>query len=396
MLLLVGLVLLGELVCIGVRLWYVFLPGTAPGALWAAAYAPLGFSLLTFSCALVCALAPLPPRASPASTAALRGARRLLARMRGLPVYALLLASVMGMTAMVLAEAVLIGFADGSAPLLLGPPCVLALVVHMQLCLMIVPWRSGLVALGVAAALVPWFVLTVVFVVPALPARIDVLSREATIAYIYVVLLMATAATLALAQAYMHERQRRADYAKRVQDQIDRSAVLEAEAQAKAKSAAVSHISHELRTPLSSILCAVWCGADAMRTDNILGRLSAELLQSTQMDHSQQRYLDNVATAAQQLLSLVNDILDIAKLEAGELRLKMAPIVVKDLIEAALEMVSPLALDKGLELYCSVRCGAHCFARLARVRSHAHPPAPTRRATYSATSSVCCRCSSIC
>lgn len=92
-------------------------------------------------------------------------------------------------------------------------------------------------------------------------------------------------------------------------------------------------ITHELRTPLNSILgfSDVLTGAD-------------------NLTEKQQRYLRNIQTSGKDLLSLVNDILDLAKIEAGKVDIHLQDFSVEDLLERLTGMVRPLAEKRNIEL----------------------------------------------
>jgi signal transduction histidine kinase len=94
-------------------------------------------------------------------------------------------------------------------------------------------------------------------------------------------------------------------------------------------------ITHELRTPLNSIL----------GFSEVLG--SAENL-----NDKQQRYLRNIQTSGKDLLVLINDILDLAKIESGKMEVNVSDFSIDDLIERLVSMVRPLAEKKNIELTC--------------------------------------------
>jgi signal transduction histidine kinase len=96
-------------------------------------------------------------------------------------------------------------------------------------------------------------------------------------------------------------------------------------------------MTHELRTPLNSILgfSDVLAGADNL-TDK------------------QQRYLKNIQTSGKDLLTLVNDILDLAKIEAGKMDLHIVEFSIGDLVERLAGMMKPLAERRNIELTCTV------------------------------------------
>jgi len=101
------------------------------------------------------------------------------------------------------------------------------------------------------------------------------------------------------------------------------------------KSAFIANMSHELRTPLNAIIG--FTGALLMK---LPGPLTTE----------QDKQLNTIRSSARHLLSLINDILDVAKIEAGKVTLSLEHIACQALIEEVAETLRPLAQQKGLEL----------------------------------------------
>ena len=101
----------------------------------------------------------------------------------------------------------------------------------------------------------------------------------------------------------------------------------------KLKNDFLATMSHELRTPLNSILgfSDVLSGADGL-------------------NDRQKKYVGNIQTSGRHLLSLINDILDLAKIEAGKMELHPSEFVVSDLIERMSGAMAPLAEKKNIEL----------------------------------------------
>lgn len=117
------------------------------------------------------------------------------------------------------------------------------------------------------------------------------------------------------------------------------AALLEAKEKAEAadrvKSAFLATMSHELRTPLNSIL-----GFTGVLLQELAGPLNPE----------QRKQLGMVRNSARRLLALINDVLDISKIEAGELRVAREPFDVREAVESVAETARPLAEKKGLAL----------------------------------------------
>lgn len=99
---------------------------------------------------------------------------------------------------------------------------------------------------------------------------------------------------------------------------------IEAEASAKAKSDFLAHMSHELRTPLNSIL-----GFTQVIRQQTLGPIE---------EPKYLEYLDDISRSGEHLLSLINDILDLSKIEAGQMELRETPVEVAMLFEDSIRM----------------------------------------------------------
>jgi PAS domain S-box-containing protein len=106
----------------------------------------------------------------------------------------------------------------------------------------------------------------------------------------------------------------------------------EAETANRAKSAFVANMSHEIRTPLNGILGLAW------------------LLARDPRDAVQRERLDKIGDAGQHLLQIINDILDLSKIEAGKLTLEETDFSLDTLLSSACDMVGERARAKGLEL----------------------------------------------
>ena len=106
----------------------------------------------------------------------------------------------------------------------------------------------------------------------------------------------------------------------------------EASEAAKGKSVFFASVTHELRTPLSGALGA------------------AALLKDSGLHSDQAAYLEAVRSSAQHALNLIDDILDLSRLEAGRLTLRAEPVDLRGLIEDACEILATRAAEKGLAL----------------------------------------------
>ena len=115
----------------------------------------------------------------------------------------------------------------------------------------------------------------------------------------------------------------------------EREARLEAEAASKAKSEFLAIMSHELRTPLNAVL-----GYSELIEMGIAGPVTDKMRDQ----------IGRIRVSATHLLSLVNDILDLAKVEAGRLHVSSGPASATGTLAAASALIQPQAASRGLEL----------------------------------------------
>lgn len=109
-----------------------------------------------------------------------------------------------------------------------------------------------------------------------------------------------------------------------------------AEKAANTKSAFLANMSHELRTPLNAIN-----GFSEILATELYGELG---------DKRYKGYAQDILTSGQHLLDMINDILDMAKIEAGKMTISPQPIDPVDPVDAAVRMVRRKAADKGVDL----------------------------------------------
>jgi signal transduction histidine kinase len=105
----------------------------------------------------------------------------------------------------------------------------------------------------------------------------------------------------------------------------------------KVKNEFLATMSHELRTPLNSIL-----------------GFSDVLSSAENLNDRQKKYLSNIQVSGRSLLSLINDILDLAKIEAGKMERHIVEFSVADLVERATATMLPLAERKNIALQTNV------------------------------------------
>ncbi len=104
----------------------------------------------------------------------------------------------------------------------------------------------------------------------------------------------------------------------------------------KAKSEFLARMSHEIRTPLNGIIG------------------SSELLQSCNLGREQKEYADTIYASGHNLLHLIEDILDISKIEAGKLTLEKTDFDLHNLLHTTVKMLTKQAEVKGLNLSCHI------------------------------------------
>jgi PAS domain S-box-containing protein len=117
-------------------------------------------------------------------------------------------------------------------------------------------------------------------------------------------------------------------------EEADRLKRVEAESSSRSKTEVLAKLSHELKTPLNAII-----GFSEALRDNALGPLTPEKMRE---------YAGDINLASQHLLALVNDMLDMAKAEAGQIEMREDEIVVEELIREAMRMVDGQAHAGGV------------------------------------------------
>ena len=123
-----------------------------------------------------------------------------------------------------------------------------------------------------------------------------------------------------------------------------------AEAANEAKSRFLATMSHEIRTPISGILGM------------------ADLLRGASLDPENASYVEAIRSSGSALIALIDEILDLSKIEAGHFDLVVETVDLMKLIEGVVELLAPRAQSKGIEIAASISAAAPRFVRADGLR----------------------------
>ena len=135
-------------------------------------------------------------------------------------------------------------------------------------------------------------------------------------------------------------------------EQAQREAQEAADAANRSKSEFLSRMSHELRTPLNAVLGF------------------GQLLEIDELTDAQREAVDHILKGGRHLLDLINEVLDISRIEAGEFAMSPEPVLAAEMIRDAVDLIRPLANQRDIQVVVdgSGGCDGYVFADRQRVK----------------------------
>jgi signal transduction histidine kinase/FixJ family two-component response regulator len=188
-------------------------------------------------------------------------------------------------------------------------------------------------AVGNGTGLAPMFAETWVYVVDAALCGVALLAAEEI--HRSAIAALAPLPLLGLVWLFARERHQRLESLVELNDAYRRARDEAVEA-SNMKSAFLRNVSHEIRTPMNGVI-----GMN-------------ELLLTTQLDREQRRYAEQVASSSEHMVAIIDDILDISKIETGRIELDLREFELRDAIDQACAPARPDALAKHLKLEVEV------------------------------------------
>ena len=127
-----------------------------------------------------------------------------------------------------------------------------------------------------------------------------------------------------------------------------------AERASRAKSVFLSSVSHELRTPLSTVIGF----AEVLKLDEV-----------AKLSPAQATYVENILTAGDHLLALVNQVIDMSRIESGDVELRIDDVRVAEIVASSVAMVELAANKRGIVITNHARAGAGVLVRADATRT---------------------------